>query len=221
MVNPAGPIENHRSPSSKTTLRSAMALVEMLESADDLAVTSTFSSGEEAIEEIGHAVPDVVLMDIRLPGMSGIDCVRRLKGMGLPIHIMMFTSFEDDEGVFESLAAGANGYLLKRSKAAAVIEAIRELHNGGSPMSPAIARKLVKHFQKAAVAPVGRKDDYELSDREQQVLQMLADGLRYKEIADRLGLSVATVRTYLGRVYDKLHVSSRTEAVVKFLKADR
>jgi len=208
-------------------LEMSLSLVELLEAVSDIEVVATFGDGEEAIDQIGQSVPDVVLMDIHLPGMSGIECVRRLKASHPDVGVMMFTAFEDSDDLFASLSAGANGYLLKRARPAAVIDAIRELHAGGSPMSPAIARRLVHYFQKPAPTVAVKNTLHStsphqtaLSAREQEVIKMLADGQRYKEIAVNLNLAVTTVRTHLGRIYEKLHVSSRTEAVVKYLNAE-
>ncbi len=196
----------------------SLYLADLLHDVSDIELISTFTSGEEAIEQIGQAAPDVALVDLRLGGMSGVDCVRTLKELNPALLVMVFTGVESDESVFESLRAGADGYLLKPLSAQEMIEAIRNLHAGGSPMSPAIARRVVKRFHRTN-PPTAVADG--LSVRELQVLKMLVEGLRYKEIAYRLDLSVTTVRTYLDRIYEKMRVTSRTEAVVKFLQADR
>ena len=152
-------------------------------------------------------------MDIRLPRLSGIECARRLKDVLPATQIVMLTVFEDDERVFDSLVAGASGYLIKRTPPAQILEAIVDVHRGGSPMSGAIARKVVQYVWAARPAKPGLA----VSPREQEILDHLARGYRYKEIAEALSISIDTVRSHIRRIYEKLHVSSRTEAVVKFL----
>ena len=171
--------------------------------------------GESALAQLPALRPDVVLMDIRLPGLSGIECVRRLKAVLPGVQIVMLTVFEDEERVFDALAAGATGYLVKRTPPAEILAAIAEVRRGGSPMSSAIARKVVQAFQHSRRSAPGGA--LELSPREQEILTLLARGLRYKEVADQLGIALDTVRSHIRRIYEKLHVTSRTEAVVKFL----
>jgi DNA-binding NarL/FixJ family response regulator len=197
-----------------------LSVSEILLNAADIEVVATFGSGEEAIEQINDALPDVVLMDLQLPGMSGVECVRQIKQRHPAVHLMMYTGFDNNDNLFQSLTAGASGYLLKRSQPAEVIEAIRDVNGGGSPMSPGIARRVFKYFHKLGSidAPAVVEKQARLTERETEVLKMLTQGLRYKEIADGLGVSVNTVRTHLYRIYEKLHVTSRTEAVVKYLK---
>jgi DNA-binding NarL/FixJ family response regulator len=156
-----------------------------------------------------------VLMDINLPGMNGVECVRQLKQLLPQLQVMMLTVYEDTENIFNALAAGASGYLLKRTSQARLLEAIRDVQRGGSPMTAHIARKVVQSFQRTATSapPTGN-----LSEREQQVLDLLSQGLIYKEIADKLGISYETVHTYIRRIYEKLQVRTRTEAVAKFLR---
>lgn len=173
------------------------------------------ASAEEALRWLPQDRPDVVLMDINLGAMDGIECVRRLKPQLPETQIVMLTVFEDTERIFRALAAGATGYLLKRLAPPRLLDAIREVHAGGSPMSAPIARKIVTSFQQ----PPPRPDPAaELSPREREVLEGLAEGRAYKEIADKLGVSIHTVRNYIRRIYEKLHVRSRTEAVAKFLR---
>jgi DNA-binding NarL/FixJ family response regulator len=159
--------------------------------------------------------PEVVLMDINLPGMNGVECVRRLKQIAPEIAAVMLTAYEDTENIFNALAAGATGYLLKRAPRAELLDAIREVRRGGSPMTTHIARKVVQSFQKqSAAAPTGEA----LSVREQEVLDHLSQGFLYKEIAEKMGISYETVHTYIRRIYEKLQVRTRTEAVAKFLR---
>jgi DNA-binding NarL/FixJ family response regulator len=171
-----------------------------------------WATAEEALEQVERVRPDVVLMDIGLPGMSGIDCITQIKKLLPKIQILMLTVFEDDDRVFQSLTAGASGYLLKKSDPTQVIAAIEDIHRGGSPMSSQIARRVVAFFQKP-------QSDHRqvdgLSPREQEILTLLAKGFLYKEIAESLGISVETVRTHIRNLYEKLHVRSRMEAVNK------
>jgi DNA-binding NarL/FixJ family response regulator len=176
---------------------------------------SQYASAEEALEHLAQDKPDVVLMDINLDGMSGIECARQLKTEAPAIQILMLTVFDDTEQIFNALAAGASGYLLKRMDPSKLLEAIREVHAGGSPMSGPIARKVVGSFQ-ARQATIPQKAS--LSPREKEVLECLAQGRAYKQIGDQLGVSIDTIRTYIRRIYEKLHVCSRTEAVAKYLR---
>ena len=176
---------------------------------------STYHSGEAALKRLPTEKPDVVLMDINMAGMNGIECVRRLKGLAPEMQIVMLTVYEDTEQIFNALSAGASGYMLKRLTPSKLLEAIREVHGGGSPMSSPIARKVVASFQRAKGAD-GEK--MHLSTREQMVLDCFAKGLTYKQTADLLSISIDTARTYVRRIYDKLHVQSRTEAVAKYMR---
>jgi len=174
-----------------------------------------YGSAEEALEEIPKNVPDVVLMDINLPGMNGVECVARLKKLCPDTQIVMLTVYEDTDNIFNALKAGATGYLLKRTTREELLEAIRDVYRGGSPMTTHIARKVVQSFQKMESSSPTEA----LTAREQEVLECLAKGFLYKEIADKLGISYETVRTHIRRIYEKLQVRSRTEAVAKFLKS--
>lgn len=176
---------------------------------------SIYGSAEAALQHLPGDQPDVVLMDINMAGMDGIECVRRLKVLTPQIQIVMLTVYEDTEQIFKALAAGATGYLLKRHEPDELLQAIRDVHAGGSPMSNSIARKVVASFQKADQA--GEKQNL-LTSREQLVLDCLAQGLAYKQIGDQLGISINTIRTHLRHIYEKLHVQSRTEAVAKYLR---
>jgi DNA-binding NarL/FixJ family response regulator len=175
-------------------------------------VLDTYSTAEEAIYELPALKPDIVIMDINLPGLNGIDCIKEVKNKIPKTQFMMFTVYENDEKVFEALKAGASGYLLKNTGLLQLIEAIKELYNGGSPMSANIARKLVNIFQEQEKAKVSVEV---LSQRENEVLQQLAKGLLYKEIAEKLLISTATVRQHIHKIYEKLHVQNRTEALNK------
>lgn len=186
-----------------------------LHAAGGFRCTGAYASAEEALARLPAVRPDVVLMDINLGGMDGIECVRRLKGLMPEAQVLMLTVFEDTDRIFQALAAGATGYLLKRMAPPKLLEAIRDVHAGGSPMSAPIARKVVQSFQSASTRPGAAPT---LSPREQAVLHGLAEGLAYKQIAGHLGVSIHTVRNYIRRIYEKLHVQSRTEAVAKFLR---
>lgn len=177
-----------------------------------------YGSAEAALENLPKAPPDFVLMDIHLPGMSGIECTRNVRRILPQVNVIMLTMFADEDNLFDSLRAGACGYLLKRTTPAALKEALNQARDGGSPMSPQIARHVVQFFRERPAAPSA--DDLErLSEREEEILRLLSEGRAYKDIADHLGISMDTVRTHIRRIYHKLHVHSRTEAVVKYLDA--
>jgi DNA-binding NarL/FixJ family response regulator len=184
-----------------------------------------YDTGEEALQKVPRLKPDVVLMDIGLPGISGIDCITRLRKLCPGTQISMLSVFEDEDRIFRSLTAGATGYLLKKTPPAGILEAVNDLHAGGSPMSSQIARKVLNAFfrrdsKRKPVpvpndkAPQGDSVD-QLCPREQQILELLAKGYRYKEIADELSITIHTVRTFIRRMYEKLQVHSRTEALLK------
>jgi DNA-binding NarL/FixJ family response regulator len=175
-------------------------------------VLATYASAEQALEQIPLLQPQIVIMDINLPGMNGIDCIRQVKDKSPATQFMMFTVYENDEKVFEALKAGASGYLLKNTGLVQMIEALKELHHGGSPMSANIARKLVTVFRESGNTPQSLEI---LSKRENDILQLLSKGLLYKEIADQLSISTGTVRQHIHRIYEKLHVQNRTEALNK------
>ena len=177
---------------------------------------SSHPSGEDALAALPHNPPDVVLMDINLPGMNGVECVRKVKDILAQTQVMMLTVYEDTDLIFRALAAGATGYLLKQTPPGELLAAIADVHRGGSPMTSHIARKIVASFQQP-VAPVP-PETQTLSPREKEVLALLAQGFLYKEIADQLGVSYDTVHTHIRRIYEKLHVRSRTEAVALHLR---
>jgi DNA-binding NarL/FixJ family response regulator len=175
-----------------------------------------FSSGEELLKTFLKPQPDVVLMDINLPGMSGIQCVNRLKREIPEIQIMMLTVYENSNRIFEALAAGASGFLVKNTPPEKLLEAIRDVANGGGPMSSHIARKVIQAFQPAlSKTPLIES----LTPREQQILELLSRGFAYKQMASELNLSMGTIQTHISRIYKKLHVNCRTEAVMKYLDA--
>lgn len=174
---------------------------------------ATFSSGEQALEGLPRRTPNVVLMDINLPGISGVECVRQLKATFPDIHIVMLTVYDDSERIFQALQMGASGYLLKRSTAEEILHAIQDVHGGGAPMTSYIARKVVQSFRRQGSSD---KPAENLSKRETDVLDYVSRGYTNKEIADALGLQAETVRGYLKTIYSKLHVRSRTEAAMKF-----
>ncbi|MGE3274481.1 MAG: response regulator [Vicinamibacterales bacterium] len=177
----------------------------------DLEVAAAYPSGEAALAGLSGVRPDVVLMDINLPGMDGIECVRRLKAVRPDLQVVMLTAFDDSDQVFESLKAGAAGYVLKRATAAEILDAVRDVHAGGSPISSAIARKIVQFFAPKPAAP----EVAALTEREREVLEALSQGLMYKEVADRLGITINTVRQHVRRIYETLQVRSRAEAISK------
>ena len=179
---------------------------------DEFIVLDTFKNAEEALQEIPKMKPDIVIMDINLPGMNGIECIRQLRNKTPSTQYMMFTVYENDEKVFEALKAGASGYLLKNTGLVQMIESLKQLYDGGSPMSANIARKLVTVFRQQENSLADIKT---LSNRENEILQLLANGLLYKEIADKLFISVNTVRQHIHKIYEKLHVQNRTEAINK------
>jgi DNA-binding NarL/FixJ family response regulator len=180
---------------------------------------SVYPNAEAALAGIPKVNPHVVLMDINLPGMNGIECVARLRHSVPAAKIIMLTVFEEGEQVFNALSAGAFGYLVKSSRPAKILEAIREVHGGGSPMSGNIARKVVQTLQAQAAAQAATRVETDtLSARELEVLQALSKGHTYKQIAADLGISLGTVRTYIQRIYEKLHVHSHAEAVMKFAR---
>jgi DNA-binding NarL/FixJ family response regulator len=193
-------------------------LARLLNRAEGFQCPGQYPDAETALAALPAERPDVVLVDINLPGMNGVELVRRLKQAAPQILAVMLTAYEDTENIFNALAAGAAGYLLKRAPRSELLEAIREVRRGGSPMTTHIARKVVQSFQKtsSAAQPGGAGDT--LSTREQEVLDLLSQGFLYKEIADKLGISYETVHTYIRRIYEKLQVRTRTEAVAKFLR---
>lgn len=192
-------------------------LVAMLSKHPNMQVLGAYGTGEAAVEGIPREAPDVALIDINLPGMSGIDCVAQLKALLPKLEVLMVTTYEERDLIFNSLRAGATGYVLKSTGMAELVQAIEQVHAGGAPMSMQIARKVVAHF---GAAPTSDSDMEKLTKREYEVLTLLARGDLDKEIADELHINVSTVRTHLKHIYEKLHVQSRTQAAVRYVKRD-
>lgn len=186
-------------------------LAEVFSQVQGMVLVKHYGSAEEALADARVVEADVVIMDINLPGKDGITCVRELRARGAAGQFLMYTVNEDDARVFDALKAGANGYVLKSSSPAQLVEAVRELHGGGAPMSATVARKVVEHFKPARERST--LADSGLTAREQEVITLLAEGYQYKEIADRLQVSTGTVRNHVHRIYEKLHVDNRTEAL--------
>ena len=191
------------------------SLSALIRRSSTLRLTGDYPDAETAVKEIPRHAPDVVLMDINLPGMNGVECVRQLKTALPAVQFLMLTVYEDSDSLFKSFKAGASGYLLKRTASARLVEAIRDVHGGGSPMTPQLARRVVQFFSRPGEAEPSLA---KLTPGEKEFLEQLANGYAYKEIADRLNISIDTVRSYVRTVYEKLHVHSRTEAVVKYLR---
>ncbi|MBW8864218.1 MAG: response regulator transcription factor [Verrucomicrobia bacterium] len=188
-------------------------LTEWIRSADGFNFLGVHENAEAALEALPQEKPSVVLMDINMPGMSGIECVRRLKPQMTSTQFVMLTVYEDPDHIFKALTSGASGYMLKRTPRAELLAALKDVHAGGSPMSSNIARKIVQSFQRFNTSPTETEN---LSPREREVLELLARGYLYKEIAEALHISVPTVNTHIRRIYEKLHVRSRSQAVAKF-----
>jgi DNA-binding NarL/FixJ family response regulator len=181
----------------------------------DFRCRGSFATGEAGLDAIPAIKPDVVMMDLNLPGMNGVECVRKLKALLPSAQIVMLTVYEDPDQIYNALSAGATGYLLKQTPPAELLNAIRDVHSGGAPMSSQIARKVVLSFQSVPVTTEAEG----LSAREREVLDYLVQGFLIKEIGEKLGIGFDTVRTYVRRIYEKLHVHSRAQAVAKFLHA--
>jgi DNA-binding NarL/FixJ family response regulator len=189
------------------------SLSRLIDSSAGYRCVSEHASAEDALEAIPKVRPQVILMDINLTGISGVECTRRLKPLLPGTQIIMLTVYQNTEHIFDALTAGATGYMLKQTKPDQLLNAVRDVHQGGSPMSSHIARKIVQSFQQSAP----RDEPQSLSPREAQVIELLAKGYLYKEVADSMGVSYATVHTHIRHIYEKLQVRSRTEAVVKHL----
>ena len=198
-------------------------LMEIINNDPECDCVGTFGSGEEALEKAPALNPQVAVMDINLPGMDGIECVRQLSEKLPSLQIVMLTVYQDTDNLFRALAAGAHGYLIKPARARDLLAAIRDIHRGGAPMTSALARKVVDAFRKQSVpaASVPSGETGELAPREREILDLLAQGYSYKEIADKLNVAFATVHTYVLRIYKKLHVRSKNAAVARWLGYQR
>jgi DNA-binding NarL/FixJ family response regulator len=189
----------------------------LLDQTPGLRCVSAHPTGEDAVRDLPGKEPDVALVDIHLPRMSGIDCVAKIKARMPQLQVLMLTRYEQSDLIFNSIRAGASGYLLKNSTPSELIQAIEQIHAGGVPMSMQVARKVIDHFRHIRKPA---SDLEKLTPREQEVLTLLAKGYLQKEIADNLGISINTLRNHLRPIYEKLHVHSRTEATIKFLRLE-
>ena len=234
-MNPANPVATRGGPQKKTgevplpdaagPIRVAVvededwmrnSLAGQLEATQHLKCVGRYGTAEEALRQLPSTQPHVVLMDINLPGMSGIECVRRLKEVLPATNVLMLTVYEESDKIFDSLKAGASGYLLKRAPEQELIEAIAGVHAGGSPMTGLIARKVVHFFNQLSQT---KPELEKLSPREREILELLSGGAAYKEIASTLDLSIHTIRMNIRSIYRKLHVHSRGEVVAKYMRS--
>jgi len=190
------------------------SLINLFDKTEGIRCVAALNNLMNAVSDIGHAAPDIVLMDIGLPNISGIEGVRTLKSNFPKIQIMMFTVFEDEERIFDAIRMGASGYLLKKTPPEEIIQAIKDLYQGGAPMTASIARKVIQSFQSE---PPDQIKDFNLTVRENEILYSLVDGLSYKKIAEKYCISISTIRTHICNIYTKLHVHSKSAAVAKIL----
>ena len=195
-----------------TALRAS--LVSLFDRAEGMRCVASLNNLLNVISEVGSALPDIILMDIGLPNISGIEGVRTVKTHFPAIQILMFTVFDDDEKIFDAIRAGASGYLLKKTPPDEIVQAVRELSLGGAPMTSSIARRVIQSFQ---AVPATLVEDYRLTVRENEILYSLVDGLSYKKIADKYCVSISTIRTHICNIYNKLHVNSKAQAVARVL----
>jgi len=194
------------------------SMEQLIGQTEDMCCVSSIKNLLNVVSAFQKTTPDVVLMDIGLPDISGIEGVRTLKNNFEHVQILMFTVFEDEDKIFDAIREGASGYLLKKTRPLDIIDAIRELHQGGSPMSPSVARKVVQFFQHGQAL---KEEDFQLTVREKEILFALVDGLSYKKIAAKYYLSVHTIRKHISSIYEKLHVHSKSQAVAKVLNAQK
>ncbi|MDP4129320.1 MAG: response regulator transcription factor [Bacteroidota bacterium] len=190
------------------------SLINLFDKTEGIKCVAALDNLMNVVSDIGHALPDIVLMDIGLPHISGIEGVRTLKTNFPKIQIMMFTVFDDEERIFDAIKTGASGYLLKKTPPEEIVQAIQDLYYGGAPMTPSIARKVIQSFQSESPDPT---DAFRLTVRENEILYSLVDGLSYKKIAEKYCISISTIRTHICNIYSKLHVHSKTAAVAKIL----
>ena len=190
-----------------------LALERIFQDSTEFLFLSSYCNAEDALQDLPAANPDIVIMDINLPGMNGIECIKKVKLLCPQMQFMMFTIYENHEHVLEALSAGASGYILKNTSSQKIKEAVKELYDGGAPMNSHIARKLVAAFQKNTAADPQKA--YNITGREKEILHLLAKGYLYKEIAGDLGISTGTVKQHIHKIYEKLHVQNRTEAINK------
>lgn len=190
------------------------SVAQALNQARGMRCINTYASAEAAVRDLPQQKPDVALVDINLPGMNGIECVAKLKAQLPQLQVLMLTRYEQSDMIFDSIRAGASGYLLKRTPAAELVQAIEQVHAGGAPMTMQIARKVINYFQQIQKST---SEVEKLTPREKDVLALLAKGRAYKQIAGDLGISINTMRVHLRNIYEKLHVHSRTEATVKYM----
>jgi DNA-binding NarL/FixJ family response regulator len=190
------------------------SMVRLLKKSSGIRVVADYANAKSALADIARHKPDVVLMDVNLPEMDGVECVRPLKMLLPAVHILMLTVHDDNDSLFNSILAGADGYLLKDTVPSRLLAAIREVCGGGSPMTPQIARRIVQRFRKSDPVPTNMEN---LTPREMEVLKQLALGKQYKEIGENLDISMDGIRFHIRGIYNKLHVHSRTEAVLKYL----
>ncbi|TAE31301.1 MAG: DNA-binding response regulator [Cytophagales bacterium] len=193
-----------------------MALSLLIGGTPGFEVVGDFPHAQNAVEYIRALAPDVVLMDIDMPGITGVEAVGQIRKAGLSVPVLILTVFDDDERVFTALRTGASGYLLKHTPPAQLLDAIRDVHEGGAPMTPAIARRVIQWLSQPPTLAANNLAT--LTERERQVLELLANGLSHRDIGERCGIGVETVRTHLKRIYEKLHVHSATEAVARFYR---
>jgi DNA-binding NarL/FixJ family response regulator len=191
------------------------SLCNLINETEEMQCVASLDNLLNVVSEFRKALPDIVLMDIGLPNISGIEGVRTVKENLENIQVLMFTVFEDDEKIFEAIKAGASGYLLKKSSPQEIIEAIRSLYQGGAPMSANIARKVIESFQDHTSHT---KEDFKLTTRENEILHSLIEGMSYKKLAEKYFISISTVRTHIRHIYEKLHVNSKSQAVARILK---
>lgn len=186
----------------------------LIKNSDGFTLKGEFGDCQSLLNSLDDVLPDVFLMDISMPGMNGIECVKKITEKYPDANIIMLTVYDDDERIFESLRAGASGYILKRTSLDQILEAIKDVNSGGAPMTPSIARRVLKYFGQST----NKQNDYNLTKREAEILQQLINGFSYKKIAENLFISLDTVRSHIKSIYQKLHVKSKAEAVAKALK---